>query len=47
MAASATVDAGQDRLEYTASGGERNLLTVTGSLHPASGPSRLRRVPLH
>jgi Ca2+-binding RTX toxin-like protein len=31
MAASATVDAGQDRLEYTASTGERNLLTVTGS----------------
>ncbi len=31
MASSATVDAGQDRLEYTASGGERNLLTVTGS----------------
>ena len=31
MAASATVDTGQDRLEYTASNGERNLLTVTGS----------------
>ena len=31
MAASATVDAGQDRLEFTASNGERNLLTVTGS----------------
>ena len=31
MAASATVDAGQDRLELTASNGERNLLTVTGS----------------
>jgi hypothetical protein len=31
MAASATVDAGQDRLEYTASTGERNVLTVTGS----------------
>jgi Ca2+-binding RTX toxin-like protein len=31
MAGSATVDAGQDRLEYTASTGERNVLTVTGS----------------
>ena len=31
MAASATVDAGQDRLEFTAATGERNLLTVTGS----------------
>jgi hypothetical protein len=31
MAATATVDAGQDRLEFTASSGERNLLTVTGS----------------
>ena len=31
MAASATVDAGQDRLELTATAGERNLLTITGS----------------
>ena len=31
MAAGASVDAGQDRLEFTAGNGERNLLTVTGS----------------
>jgi hypothetical protein len=31
MGATATVDYGQDRLEFTASAGERNLLTVTGS----------------
>ena len=31
MAATASVDAGQDRLELTAANGERNLLTVTGS----------------
>ena len=31
MAATATVDSGQDRLAFTASSGERNLLTVTGS----------------
>jgi hypothetical protein len=31
MAAGASVDAGEDRLEFTAGTGERNLLTVTGS----------------
>jgi hypothetical protein len=31
MGATASVDYGQDRLEFTASYGERNLLTVTGS----------------
>jgi hypothetical protein len=30
MAASASVDAGEDRLEYTAANGERNVLTLTG-----------------
>jgi Ca2+-binding RTX toxin-like protein len=31
MAATASVDYGDDRLEYTASAGERNVLTLTGS----------------
>jgi len=31
MAATASVNAGEDRLELIASGGERNLITVTGS----------------
>ena len=31
MGATAAVDAGQDRLELTASSGERNVITVTGS----------------
>jgi RTX calcium-binding nonapeptide repeat (4 copies) len=31
MAASASVDMGEDRLEYTAANGERNVLTLTGS----------------
>ena len=31
MAATASVDAGEDRLELVAAGGERNLITVTGS----------------